>query len=82
MAAGTEVLELRQIERTLKLKMERLQTDTAMAGPTEAHGSKHASLTHFDRIAREKSCPADSMNKVFRDFGHIVVDDVGYVIHV
>jgi hypothetical protein len=33
LAAGTEVLELRQIERTLKLKMERLQTDTAMAGP-------------------------------------------------
>ena len=33
LAAGIEVLELRQIERTLKLKMERLQTDTAMAGP-------------------------------------------------
>lgn len=28
LAAGAEVLELRQIERTLKLKMERLQTDT------------------------------------------------------
>jgi ATP-dependent RNA helicase RhlE len=33
LAAGAEVLELRQIERTLKLKMERLQTDAAMAGP-------------------------------------------------
>jgi ATP-dependent RNA helicase RhlE len=31
LAAGAEVLELRQIERTLKLK--RLQADTAMAGP-------------------------------------------------
>ena len=33
LAAGAEVLELRQIERTLKLKMERLQTDRAMAQP-------------------------------------------------
>jgi ATP-dependent RNA helicase RhlE len=33
LAAGAEVLELRQIERTLKLKMERLQTGTAMAAP-------------------------------------------------
>ena len=33
LAAGAEVLELRQIERTLRLKMERLQTDTVMAGP-------------------------------------------------
>ena len=33
LAAGAEVLELRRIERTLKVKMERLQTDTAMAGP-------------------------------------------------
>ena len=33
LAAGAEVLELRQIERTLKLKMERLPTDTVMAGP-------------------------------------------------
>jgi ATP-dependent RNA helicase RhlE len=32
LAAGAEVLELRQIERTLKLKMERLQWDTATAG--------------------------------------------------
>jgi len=31
LAAGAEVLELRQIERTLKLKMERLQTDTETA---------------------------------------------------
>jgi superfamily II DNA/RNA helicase len=29
LAAGPEVLELRQIERILKLKMERLQTNTA-----------------------------------------------------
>jgi ATP-dependent RNA helicase RhlE len=34
LAAGAEVLELRQIERTLKLKMERLQTDTVTAGPS------------------------------------------------
>ena len=34
LAAGVEVLELRQIERTLKLKMERLQPDTATAGPS------------------------------------------------
>ena len=34
LAAGAEVLELRQIERTLKLKMERLQTDAVMAGPS------------------------------------------------
>ncbi|HTZ95202.1 MAG TPA: DEAD/DEAH box helicase [Terriglobales bacterium] len=34
LAAGAEVLELRQIERTLKLKMERLQADTAMATPS------------------------------------------------
>jgi ATP-dependent RNA helicase RhlE len=34
LAAGAEVLELRQIERTLKLKMERLQADTAMAAPS------------------------------------------------
>lgn len=33
LAAGAEVLELRQIERTLKLRIERLQTDTAMADP-------------------------------------------------
>jgi len=33
LAAGAEVLELRQIERTLKLRIERLQTDTATAGP-------------------------------------------------
>jgi ATP-dependent RNA helicase RhlE len=32
LAAGAEVLELRQIERTLKLKMERLQTDAVMTG--------------------------------------------------
>jgi ATP-dependent RNA helicase RhlE len=31
LAAGAEVLELRQIERTLKLKMERQQTNTATA---------------------------------------------------
>ena len=31
LAAGAEVLELRQIERTLKLKMERLQTNTDTA---------------------------------------------------
>ena len=35
LAAGGEVLELRQIERTLKLKIERLQTDTALAGPAK-----------------------------------------------
>ena len=34
LAAGAEVLELRQVERTLKLKMERLQPDTATAGPS------------------------------------------------
>jgi len=34
LAAGAEVLELRQIERTLKLRMERLQSDTARAGPS------------------------------------------------
>ncbi len=34
LAAGAEVLELRQIERTLKLKMERRQPDTALAGPS------------------------------------------------
>jgi ATP-dependent RNA helicase RhlE len=34
LAAGAEVLELRHIERTLKLKMERLQADTATAGPS------------------------------------------------
>ena len=33
LAAGAEVLELRQIERTLKLRMERMQTDRAIAGP-------------------------------------------------
>jgi len=33
LAAGAEVLELRQIERTLKLKMERPQTDTETAAP-------------------------------------------------
>jgi ATP-dependent RNA helicase RhlE len=33
LAAGAEVLELRQIECTLKLKMERLQTERAMAEP-------------------------------------------------
>jgi len=33
LAAGAEVLELRQIERTLRLKMERLQTDTETAVP-------------------------------------------------
>ena len=32
LAAGAEVLELSQIERTLKLKMERLQTDTTTRG--------------------------------------------------
>ena len=34
LAAGAEVLELRQIERTLKLKMERLQAETTTAGPS------------------------------------------------
>ena len=33
LVAGAEMLELRQIERTLKLKMERLKTDTATAAP-------------------------------------------------
>ena len=33
LAAGAEVLELRQIERALKLKMERLQTDRETAAP-------------------------------------------------
>lgn len=33
LAAGAEVMELRQIERTLKLKIERLQSDAAKAGP-------------------------------------------------
>jgi ATP-dependent RNA helicase RhlE len=33
LAAGTEVLELRQIERTLKLKMERKQTEMATDAP-------------------------------------------------
>jgi len=33
LAAGAEVLELHQIERTLKLRMERMQTDRAIAGP-------------------------------------------------
>jgi ATP-dependent RNA helicase RhlE len=33
LAAGAEVLELRQIERTLRLKMERMQTDTETAAP-------------------------------------------------
>ena len=32
LAAGAEVLELRQIERTLKLKIERLQTEAVRAG--------------------------------------------------
>ncbi len=32
LAAGAEVVELRQIERTLRLKIERLQAETAMAG--------------------------------------------------
>jgi ATP-dependent RNA helicase RhlE len=35
LAAGAEVLELRQIERTLKLKMERLHSDAATAGPSQ-----------------------------------------------
>ena len=34
LAAGAEVLELRQIERTLKLKMERLKADSATTGPS------------------------------------------------
>jgi ATP-dependent RNA helicase RhlE len=34
LAAGAEVLELRQIERTLKLKMERLQSGALTAGPS------------------------------------------------
>jgi ATP-dependent RNA helicase RhlE len=34
LASGAEVLELRQIERTLQLKIERLQTDRATAGPS------------------------------------------------
>jgi superfamily II DNA/RNA helicase len=33
LAAGAEVLELRQIERALKLKSERLQMGAEMAGP-------------------------------------------------
>jgi len=33
LAAGAEVLELHQIESTLKLRMERMQTDRAIAGP-------------------------------------------------
>jgi ATP-dependent RNA helicase RhlE len=35
LAAGAEVLELRQIERTLKLKIERLPSDRATAGPSQ-----------------------------------------------
>lgn len=34
LAAGAEVLELRQIERTLKLKIERLQSDITTASPS------------------------------------------------
>jgi ATP-dependent RNA helicase RhlE len=33
LAAGAEVMELRQIERALKIKLERLQTETVMADP-------------------------------------------------
>jgi ATP-dependent RNA helicase RhlE len=35
LAAGAEVLELRQIERTLKLKMERLQIDSETTAPPQ-----------------------------------------------
>jgi ATP-dependent RNA helicase RhlE len=34
LAAGAEVLELRQIERTLKLKIERLELDSPAAEPS------------------------------------------------
>jgi Helicase conserved C-terminal domain len=43
----TEVLELRRIERTLKLKMERLDN----GGAAEPNDSKHASLANSDRFA-------------------------------
>ncbi len=45
LAAGAEVLELRQIERALKLKMERLQTDTAAEPPTRMIQNTLASRT-------------------------------------
>jgi ATP-dependent RNA helicase RhlE len=45
LAAGAEVLQLRQIERTLKLKMERLHTDKAMAEPPRMIQNTLASRT-------------------------------------
>src|SRR5499425_3822793 len=45
LAAGAEVLELRQIERTLKLKMERVQTDTETAPPRRMIQNTVASRT-------------------------------------
>src|SRR5262249_10522996 len=56
LAAGAEVLELRQIERTLKLKMERLQTDAETARATAANDPKHASLADPDRFAGRDVC--------------------------
>jgi len=44
LAAGAEVLELRQIERTLKLRIERLQTDTATREPSRSRRMVHNTL--------------------------------------
>jgi len=56
LAAGAEVLELRQIERALKLKMERLQIDRETTAPSRRNDPKHASLADPDEVAGRSVC--------------------------
>ncbi len=50
------MLELRQIERALKLKIERLQTDREPAATSTANDPEHASLADPDRFAWRGIC--------------------------
>ena len=52
LVAGVEVIELRNIERTLKLRIERMQIDPSGAAATQALRPKHAGLADSDRVAR------------------------------
>ena len=56
LAAGVEVVELRNIERTLKLRIERMQMDSNPAHRSPSVHPEHAGLAHADCPARRGLC--------------------------
>ena len=56
LAAGVEVVELRNIERTLKLRIERMQMDSSGAAQPKRLDPEHAGLAHADCPARRGLC--------------------------